>query len=620
MNVSFLQENTDFLIEHMRAHGYSVSYVKTCRSTSNYIIRLSEEMSWESYDDVRSWCSTNEAFSERYRENLQFAITVLEQYDENQTLPIHPSNQEQFIAPLHSAGKLDLFQIQERMTEFEKSMQDKGHKPEYIKSIKTAATKIIITARTIRWDSFQEIRDYYQGLNKSEHTKRLHRLAINKMQKFLEGGKVPCHRNAKTYLEDAGKSLGQLDLYGLKNRLPELQKYMEDNQYSESYIHRVIIKIERIIVRGGHEVWNSYQDVMDWYDNQNFGKGFLSEIHTIIRLMSAFHLYNIYPNNRAEQHPLWPRKNMYQQLSQDYKAIVDYGCSIQESRGLKPSSVNRARSEATAFFYTMQERGISNIESITEADIIAFFHTNTVEKHRTKIPGLSLFMRDCLQLSPVEFRRIDSMLPITHNRRKNIQYLKSDECRAIQNALEDMTNDLSLKQRAIGSIFFYNGMRSSDVANLRLDSVDLKHRTICFNQVKTGVPVVLPLLPVVGNAIYDYCSMERPVSDSPFLFLGDFAPYNPLTSNALWWIVTKIMNRANIRQDENDRKGTHVFRHRVAAVMAENNVPTPVISATLGHTSPKSLDAYLSADISHLRECAIDLGQYAMAEEVFDID
>lgn len=130
-----MQENTDFLIEHMRAHVYSVSYVKNCRSTSNYIIRLSSELSWESYDDVRSWCSTNEAFSEQYRENLQFAISVLEQYDESQKLLVHPTNQSQFLLPLHSAGKLDLFPIQERMAEFEKSMQDKGHKPEYIKKL-----------------------------------------------------------------------------------------------------------------------------------------------------------------------------------------------------------------------------------------------------------------------------------------------------------------------------------------------------------------------------------------------------------------------------------------------------------------------------------------------------
>lgn len=619
MNVTYLQANVDSLIDHMHAHGYSVAYIKQCRSTSNYIIRLADELSWASYDDVRSWVYANEDFSERYQESLQFAINVIKQFDENQQLPIHPVKQEQMASVCHSAGKLDLLSLQEHMNEFEKSLQDKGHRPEYIKSIKAATAKIIIAARSIPWDSFQEIQDYYQNLDKSGHTKRIHRLAIKKMKAFLSGGKVPCHRNAPHCLEDAQPSLGKLNLYELKDRLPELRKYMEEYQYSEGYTKRVIVKAERIIVQSGHVVWNSYQDVIDWYDNQDYGSGFLGEIHTIIRLISAFHLYNIFPNNREKQHPLWPRKNNYQQLIPEYKEIVDYGCETQTKRGLKESSVDRARFEATAFFYSMQTRGFISLEQISEAAMLKFFHTGTSGIHRTKIPGLSLFMRDCIPLSPVEFRRIDSLLPITHTFRKTFQYLKVEESKAVQHALEDMDNDLSLKQRAIVTIFFYNGMRSSDVANLKLESIDLKHQLISFTQVKTGVPVILPLLPVVGNSIYDYCTMERPGSDSPYLFLGDSAPYHPMKAGSLWWVVTKIMDRANIRQNSGDRRGTHIFRHRAATVMAENNVPAPVISATLGHTSPKSLDAYLSADITHLRECALDLGKYTMAEEVFNL-
>lgn len=620
MDVTYLQTNVDSLIEHIRAHGYSVSYVKTCRSTSNYIIRLSTELAWSSYDDVRLWCSANEDFSEPYRKNLHFAIAVLEDFDEKQMLPVQPTNQNQLISVCHSAGKLDLFPLQEHMKEFEKSLHEKGHKPEYVKSIKATAARIIIAARSISWDSFQEIQAYYQSLNKSDRTKRIHQLAINKMEAFLSHGNVPCHRNAPHCLEDARPSLGKLNLYELKERLPELQKYMEEHQYNTGYIKRIIVKTERIIVRSGHVVWNSYQDVLDWYDSQDYGPGFLVELHTVIRLISAFHLYNIFPNNNEKQHPLWPRRNNYQQLIPGYREIVDYGCEAQRKRGLKNSSVDRARDEATAFFYSIQSKGITSLERISEADVLAFFHTGISEIHRTKIPGLSLFMRDCIPLSPVEFRRINSLLPITHTFRKTIQYLKVAESKAIQQALEDMENDLSLKQRAIGTIFFYNGMRSSDVANLKVASVDLKHQLISFIQVKTGVPITLPLLPVVGNAIYDYCTMERPESDSPYLFLGDFAPHHPMTAGSLWWVVTKIMNRANIRKAPGDHRGTHIFRHRAATVMAENNVPTPVISATLGHTSPKSLDSYLSADIIHLRECALDLREFTISEEVFDLD
>ena len=79
------------------------------------------------------------------------------------------------------------------------------------------------------------------------------------------------------------------------------------------------------------------------------------------------------------------------------------------------------------------------------------------------------------------------------------------------------------------------------------------------------------------------------------------------------------MDLAGIRTGKGDRRGAHLFRHRAATVMAENNVPAPIISATLGHTNPKSLDSYLSADIPHLRECSLSIEKYAIQEEVFDI-
>lgn len=160
MNVTYLQTNADILIEHMQAHGYSRSYIKKCRCISNYIIRISDELSWESYDDVRSWVSTNENFCERYREDLLFAVTVVEQFDEYHQLPIHPVTTENLSYSCHSAGMLDLMPLQDRLGDFEKALLDKGHRPEYVKSIKATAAKIIITARSIPWNSFQEIQDY----------------------------------------------------------------------------------------------------------------------------------------------------------------------------------------------------------------------------------------------------------------------------------------------------------------------------------------------------------------------------------------------------------------------------------------------------------------------------
>ncbi len=545
MDVTYLQNNASLLIEHMRMDGYSASFIKLCRSATNHVISQSVQQAWTSYEDARKWFASAEQFSELTRNDFHFAINIIERFDVLHEFPHHPVDAYQMVRSCHSAGELDLLPLQERMSEFEQALIDKGHRLEYIKSIKSTAAKIIISARVNRWDSFQDIRDHYEASGLSAFSKRMHRLAISKMESFLNYGKVPSHRNAPHCIEDAMPSLGKLDLLQLKEHLPELERYMNEHQYSHDYIRRIVLRIERIIVLAGRIEWDSYQEILDWFRSQDYGDAFITETYTIVRIMSAWHLYGTFPNNRETPHPIWPRENSYSKLNQPFKDIVDFGCSVQAGRGLKESSVRRARFEAVSFFLAMQSRG----------------------------------------------------------------------CQCI----EDMANSLSLKQRAIGTLLFYTGMRGCDVANLRLESVDLQRQILEFTQVKTGVAVRLPLLPVIGNAIYDYRTMERPVSDSPFLFLGEFAPHHPMTSKAIPWVVSKIMNLAGIRTNKGDRRGTHLFRHRAATVMAESNVPAPVISATLGHTSPKSLDSYLSADIAHLRECALGVEEYDIPEEVFDI-
>lgn len=619
MDVTYLQNNADTLIEHMRMDGYSKTFIKCCHSAVNHVIRESQQQAWSSYDDAREWFASTDQFSEITRHNFRFAVNIIEKFDVMHEFPHHPVDCYQLTRSCHSAGELDLLPVQERMDEFEQALIDKGHRPEYIKSIKSIAAKIIINARVNCWNSFQDIRDYYENSSLSDFSKQMHRITIRKMENFLNYGKAPSHRNSPHCIEDARPSLGELDLYQLKEKLPELEQYMNEHQYSHNYVRRVVLRIERIIVMAGRIEWNSYQDVLDWFQTQDFGDAFVTETRTIIRIMSAWQLYDTFPNNCETHHPLWPRKNSYDKLNPAFKDVVDFGCSVQEKRGLKESSVRRAKFEATSFFLAMQDQGCQRIEDISESAVIHYLRTGTSNNGRTKLPGLSLFMRDCIPQNPYEYRRIYGLIPIKYGARKTIQFLTVEESMAFQSALEDLSNTLSLKQRAIGTLLFYTGMRSCDVANLQLESIDLQNGILQFTQIKTGVAVRLPLLPVVGNAIYDYCTMERPSSDSPFLFLGEFAPHHPITSKAIPWVVSKIMDLAGIRTGKGDRRGTHLFRHRVATVMAENNVPAPVISATLGQTNPKSLDSYLSADITHLRECSLSIKEYAIREEVFDI-
>lgn len=93
----------------------------------------------------------------------------------------------------------------------------------------------------------------------------------------------------------------------------------------------------------------------------------------------------------------------------------------------------------------------------------------------------------------------------------------------------------------------------------------------------------------VGNAIYDYVTMERPLSEEAYIFLCRAKPYGPLSRGSVWEAVSKVYRAAGVRQGEGERQGTHLFRHHVASALAGNGIARPVISETLGHTAPKSL-------------------------------
>lgn len=74
------------------------------------------------------------------------------------------------------------------------------------------------------------------------------------------------------------------------------------------------------------------------------------------------------------------------------------------------------------------------------------------------------------------------------------------------------------------------------------------------------------------------------------------------------------MNKAQIRMKKGVRRGTHIFRYHLATFLLENNVPQPVITQTLGHSSPLSLEPYLHADLVHLKECSLSVEKFSNLE------
>lgn len=104
---------------------------------------------------------------------------------------------------------------------------------------------------------------------------------------------------------------------------------------------------------------------------------------------------------------------------------------------------------------------------------------------------------------------------------------------SVKDVLMSEKSNITLRNRAIGMLLFFTGMRSSDIAGLTFSDIDWEKEEIRIFQKKTGNELVLPLTARIGNALYDYITMERPQSGSKKIFLCERPPVNPSVQEQL---------------------------------------------------------------------------------------
>jgi integrase len=165
----------------------------------------------------------------------------------------------------------------------------------------------------------------------------------------------------------------------------------------------------------------------------------------------------------------------------------------------------------------------------------------------------------------------------------------------------------SKRTKAIVLLAMKLGLRDCDICGLTFQQIDWLNDKIRINQKKTGEPLVLPLLPAVGNALMDYILRERPKRGDryPYIFLREQAPHMKLSS--VYNICSKLLEANGIAPVNGTSAGANVFRRTMVYRMLASKVPYQVITDALGHVSKETDKPYLSMDEPMLRTCALDL-------------
>jgi integrase len=287
----------------------------------------------------------------------------------------------------------------------------------------------------------------------------------------------------------------------------------------------------------------------------------------------------LYPDRRRRQKIV--KRDRYHYLSEEFKAVIDYYCAAEKKRGKKDGVIYGESHNGATFLYTLQEKGIKTIEEITEEAVLSVFilPDGSLRRSGSYKKNIAAVVKASIPREPTIFNQILSFLPKLRDTRKNIQYLSPEEITAIKEVLTDKNSPLSLRDRAVGKLAMNTGLRMCDIAGMTKDSIDWDNDLIFIDQQKTEVPLELPLTAVIGNAVYDYLTQERPKTECEYIFVSEHSNDRRLKSGSLGNISDKIMAAAGIRQARRQKgfsyipspAGDGAFRKRRCASCNQQN-------------------------------------------------
>ncbi|HRH31742.1 MAG TPA: tyrosine-type recombinase/integrase [bacterium] len=174
---------------------------------------------------------------------------------------------------------------------------------------------------------------------------------------------------------------------------------------------------------------------------------------------------------------------------------------------------------------------------------------------------------------------------------RQVSFLELDELKRFLLAPEKDPTIVGTRDKAILELLFSTGLRVSEIANLRIDAINLKLEEFTVLGKGSKHRVVF-LSDAARRAIKAYQERRRDVS--PFLFVRHdrarkFTPgAHPLTPRSIQRIVDRYAREAGITK----RVTPHTLRHTYATDLLRNGADIRSVQSLLGHESITTTQVY----------------------------
>jgi len=129
------------------------------------------------------------------------------------------------------------------------------------------------------------------------------------------------------------------------------------------------------------------------------------------------------------------------------------------------------------------------------------------------------------------------------------------------------------------ALMLYDGLRSRETLAIQLEDLHLAEAQLLVHG-KGNKQRLLPLPPDTLRALQNYLHLERPLTNSPYLFVSLKGPRRgqPMTPAGL-----RSLFRHHRRQTQIVRANPHRFRHTFGADMVRAGISLPALMRLMGH-------------------------------------
>jgi integrase/recombinase XerC len=156
----------------------------------------------------------------------------------------------------------------------------------------------------------------------------------------------------------------------------------------------------------------------------------------------------------------------------------------------------------------------------------------------------------------------------------------------------------NIRDYAIIQTFLQTGIRLSELANLRVDEVDLEHRMLTVRQGKGKKDRQIPLVDEVVKALRNYLRYRNTqlILDDEILFLAKNG--TSLNVSTVKYTIAKYVKRAGIRK----KVSVHTLRHTFGAHKADKNMSLATLKELMGHKKKETTLKYIHLAKTNLRQ------------------